>query len=287
MAVFALPHPDMPVVLLQVLAAVNGAMVLLAWFGGTRWPRAVRAGGLVTLLVITGWITVVAVTGPGAISSVISLVWLVVHQAVFAPARVARTWLAASVATLVVGIAAQPAISGVVAGIVMIQLGATLVVAVEAVIRVQARVQGLTTYDRLTGAVNRLGLELAVNHAMAFSSRNGEPTALAMIDLDDFKTVNDEHGHLVGDARLRETVDNWRQALRETDVVSRYGGDEFIVLFPRTDLGTARALLHRLAEVSPVAWTAGVALVRPDEPLEDAIRRADEAMYETRARQRP
>ncbi|MEX0705062.1 MAG: GGDEF domain-containing protein [Nitriliruptoraceae bacterium] len=187
---------------------------------------------------------------------------------------------------MVVGISVQPAISGALAVVIIFQLAVTFVAAVEAVIRVQQRVQGLTTFDRLTGAANRLGLELAVNNAMAFASRRAELTTLAMIDLDDFKSVNDAHGHLVGDLRLQETVDNWKQALRETDVVSRYGGDEFIVLFPRTDLDTARGLLDRLSDVSPVSWTAGLTHVEPGELLEDAIRRADEQMYATRSRER-
>jgi diguanylate cyclase (GGDEF)-like protein len=112
-----------------------------------------------------------------------------------------------------------------------------------------------------------------------------------MVDIDHFKHVNDRHGHLVGDTVLRRAADLLRANLRGDSVLTRYGGEEFVVLLPVAGLDEARAVAERLRkafetdrcefEGAQIAITisAGLALLTPGEPLEAALSRADAALY--------
>jgi len=152
--------------------------------------------------------------------------------------------------------------------------------------------QRLATQDELTGALNarafaeRLGQELERNR------RYNRPLALLYLDLDDFKTVNDRHGHHTGDAVLRLVADATRHAVRQSDIVGRLGGDEFAVLMPETEGGVAEAAATRLASGIRTVFrgtpsvTASIGLVSTTNAAvtgaEELLRRADQAMYEAK-----
>jgi len=158
--------------------------------------------------------------------------------------------------------------------------------------RTQAALQRLATQDELTGALNarafgeRLGQELERNR------RHNRPLALLYLDLDDFKTVNDRHGHHTGDAVLRLVADATRHAVRQSDIVGRLGGDEFAVLMPETDGAVADAAATRLANGIRTVFrgtpsvTASIGLVSTVNAAvagaEELLRRADQAMYEAK-----
>jgi diguanylate cyclase (GGDEF)-like protein/PAS domain S-box-containing protein len=148
-------------------------------------------------------------------------------------------------------------------------------------------------HDQLTGLANRTLLQERMDESIAGAERSGIPLAVLFVDLDGFKAVNDHLGHVIGDSALREVADRLRAHVRATDVVGRFGGDEFVVVCPDTDEEAALAVAERirgsiakpLARVPDqyrVTASIGVALWESTgEPVEADIlfRAADEAMY--------
>ena len=151
----------------------------------------------------------------------------------------------------------------------------------------------MASHDPLTGALNRRGLQEAFAREAARARRTGQPLALALIDLDDFKQVNDRHGHAVGDAALVHLTRQIVETLRPTDLCCRLGGEEFVLAMPGSDRADARRALARLQRVlagRPVAdtlvtlaFSAGVVAGRGDEALERMLARADAAVYRAKA----
>jgi diguanylate cyclase len=156
------------------------------------------------------------------------------------------------------------------------------------------QVSALVQKDPLTQALNRRGLEEAFRIETARAARYESPLVLGMLDLDDFKKLNDSFGHIAGDRALVHLAQIMKAALRPTDLLARLGGEEFTVLFPATELDEAALATERLQrelarsnflfEGQPVslAFSAGVAVWRLAESLEELIRRADTALYEAK-----
>ncbi len=148
--------------------------------------------------------------------------------------------------------------------------------------------------DLLTGVYNHRHLQDRIRHETARAGRTGAALSVLMIDLDDFKRINDEHGHQTGDRVLRAIASALRLAVRSSDVVARYGGDEFVVLMPDTDESEATRVVerarqavagsaHTMGDGSVVHVTCSVGLAR--HPIDgvtarDLLRRADAAMYD-------
>lgn len=158
-----------------------------------------------------------------------------------------------------------------------------------------ARLHGQVIRDELTGLFNRRHMHKLLHIEQSRADRSGLPWCVAMIDLDLFKHVNDEHGHAVGDEVLRATAQVLSGGLRGADQVARWGGEEFLVLFPDTESDDACQVLERIGlalsrtQVSPtvpdlrVTFSAGVTRHLADEPLERTIDRADHALYRAKA----
>lgn len=140
--------------------------------------------------------------------------------------------------------------------------------------------------DPLTGLLNRAGLELVTSSPEA-DRRLPEPRAIIVIDLDDFKAVNDAHGHAVGDQVLSDVGATILRMCRTEDIAVRSGGDEFVLLLPNTDEATAVALASRLENEVAAACSTGVSPWSGNEPLDHAIARADHLMYQRKADRRP
>lgn len=146
-------------------------------------------------------------------------------------------------------------------------------------------------HDALTGALNRKGLDEAVERELARSRRTGGPLSVAMLDIDNFKSVNDRHGHPVGDSALAHLARVVRDALRPQDTLSRFGGEEFVVLMPDTSIAGALQAMERLQRALTrqffmagsdnilITFSAGVAQIGSDEAPMAAISRADQGMY--------
>ena len=148
--------------------------------------------------------------------------------------------------------------------------------------------------DQLTGALNRRGLEDAMQREMARAERSGRPLSVAVLDLDNFKRLNDTYGHQAGDEALIHLIGVVRKTLRPTDIVARYGGEEFIILFSETQLEQAVATTKRLQreltkryflhnnERLLITFSAGVAQLKPGDTQEIVFARADKAMYQAK-----
>jgi diguanylate cyclase (GGDEF)-like protein len=142
-------------------------------------------------------------------------------------------------------------------------------------------VEALAITDTLTGLPNRRALDERLPAEFARTRRNGSSLCLAILDLDCFKAYNDAHGHLVGDALLRDCAVAWDSQLRGADTIVRFGGEEFVVLLPDVSLEEACVILERLRAVTPGEQTcsAGLACWDLSESAEDLIGRADVALY--------
>ncbi|MBH9575854.1 GGDEF domain-containing protein [Inhella proteolytica] len=148
--------------------------------------------------------------------------------------------------------------------------------------------------DQLTKVANRRGLQAAFVTEQARQEREGAPLALALLDIDNFKKLNDSLGHAAGDEALKGLAARAQSILRPGDLVARYGGEEFVLLLPNTPLDEARQVLGRLQRALSaslfmhegkdvfVTFSAGATLYRSGEALEDALQRADEALYEAK-----
>lgn len=154
------------------------------------------------------------------------------------------------------------------------------------------KIRELSTKDPLTGAYNRIYFFEQLGRERRRSKRTGRDFAVAMLDIDGFKEINDRYGHLVGDKVLRAVSSAINEAIRGSDLLCRYGGDEFTVLMPDTDLKGAKATCQRVKEaVSKLRFTFGDEEVRvtlsggvasyPNDAstVRDLIHRADERMY--------
>lgn len=146
-------------------------------------------------------------------------------------------------------------------------------------------------HDALTGALNRKGLDEALQRELADVRRKQTPLCVSLLDLDNFKKLNDSKGHEAGDAALNHLVMVTRECMRGQDTLARYGGEEFVILMPDTTLEDGvnamtrlqRALTRRYflagGEKILITFSAGVAQFEAGESPEDAIKRADQAMY--------
>jgi diguanylate cyclase len=137
--------------------------------------------------------------------------------------------------------------------------------------------------DPLTGVCNRRAFDDALKVQFALMNRYDARFSLAIFDIDHFKQVNDEQGHLRGDRMLQEVAQHFDNAARETDIVARYGGEEFVVIMPHTELPGATIFAERLRktlqERLPLTISGGVAMAMDGDTPESLLARADSALY--------
>lgn len=147
--------------------------------------------------------------------------------------------------------------------------------------RLLAELEVLATTDPLTGLPNRRSWDHELDREIARARRHGDPLTLALLDLDRFKAFNDTHGHAAGDALLTDAAAAWRAVLRETDVLARFGGDEFALALPECGEERATEALERLAAATPAGQSVSVGLATwvPGEDAEALCARADGALY--------
>jgi diguanylate cyclase len=154
-----------------------------------------------------------------------------------------------------------------------------------------AHASDLVRHDALTGALNRKGMDEALESEVARLRRQKGSLSLAMLDIDNFKKLNDSLGHAVGDAALVHLSQITRETIRPQDTLARYGGEEFVVLLPNTPMDDAVSAMVRVQRELTrrfflsnndkvlITFSCGVAELRDDETPYDALKRADEAMY--------
>lgn len=142
--------------------------------------------------------------------------------------------------------------------------------------------------DPLTGLYNRVKVEETFLYEQKQSIRHDDPLSIILMDLDNFKSVNDSYGHHIGDVFLKEIAQLLRELFRSTDVIARWGGEEFLIVLPKTDLSTARELALKLRDhlqetkftnIGQRTASYGVATLVYDESLVSIVQRADSALY--------
>ena len=156
------------------------------------------------------------------------------------------------------------------------------------------RLSGEVSTDQLTQVANRRGLLRDFEIARSRADRHGETLAMGLLDIDNFKRLNDELGHNAGDEALRTLAALVKKSLRPSDTVARYGGEEFVVLLPDTPVADAQTILTRLQRTLSgglfmheqknvmVTFSAGVTAYRKAERIEDTLERADQALFEAK-----
>jgi diguanylate cyclase (GGDEF)-like protein len=254
---------------------------------------ALRLMGYLLLTLVVYWVN--AVTPPSARLGILyvipvllvtwteGLTWGIVFAVATTGFREATAWVQMPAETPLVWRLANAGAYVAVLGVAMAGL--------QTLRRSQAQMARLIIQDPLTNVLNarafaeRLGQELDRNR------RYPRPLALMYMDLDNFKVINDSHGHQTGDAVLRLVADAMRSSVRQADVVGRLGGDEFAVLMPETDAPLADAAAKRLiaglrnvfkGTPNVTASIGVVSCTATDASTDDLLRRADQAMYDAK-----
>jgi diguanylate cyclase (GGDEF)-like protein len=158
--------------------------------------------------------------------------------------------------------------------------------------RLHKRLEHLNRLDPLTQALNKTALHQELEREVKRSHRYNSPLSVLMVDLDNFKSINDTQGHLAGDEVLKTVVNTIRSTLRASDTVARFGGDEFTVLLPETDHESAKFIANRTAKLledllpSGCSTSIGLASLRPDDTPISVLQRADQVLYQSKPKRR-
>jgi diguanylate cyclase (GGDEF)-like protein len=260
---------------------VIGACLLV---GRHRAGAAVLHAGVVVRLVFASALVASAPMATGVALNGVTYFAVVVFSTCFFCRPVARCYAALAVLGISAGTLASDA-----AGLMLVWgvLVTALVCAVEVLGHVFAQLQRQANRDDLTGLLNRAGFRLAAERAIARCSATRAPLTLMMLDLDAFKEVNDTYGHLAGDTLLAELAHAWQGQLSATDVLARYGGDEFALLLTGPDAAAALHVLDRLRGSHPTRWSVGVASWAPGGRLDELLERADHELYRAKSKRVP
>jgi diguanylate cyclase (GGDEF)-like protein len=268
--------PMAPVRLVLVVGLVRlaiGAGLLATW---RRVPPA-AIQGLALLVVVSSAVLIAnSHTLGGVVVSALGMPWLGVWAAAFLPPRRAIQHAAVITAALAAGVAATDAPRAIAAGVA---IGLTTWAATLTFVAIAAHVRAHLETDPLTGLLNRAGLRRAAAREGAAAARSGAPVAIAVLDLDGFKAINDTFGHAAGDRALAELGRAWAEGFRGEGLLGRQGGDEFVLVMCGARRAEMLTLLARLRAACAVRWTAGVSELCAGECLDACVDRADADLY--------
>jgi diguanylate cyclase (GGDEF)-like protein len=272
--------PYAPVVFERALGAFALAGAVALWAVGGRIGRPGLHAAVALFTIAASVLISQAVTAAGMMMIAWAYAWIGIYVAFFFRAR--EVYLHAALVTV-----------GCISGFLVAAIPRTFIEAIIINVTIWAgalafgslseRLREQAHTDQLTGLLNRNGFKKAATRELALASRTGNPLAVAVIDLDGFKDVNDAQGHAAGDRLLAELARAWERALRPGDILARHGGDEFVVLFPATAAEDARSALERVRAGHGARWSAGVAAWERGEPLGACLARADACLYAAKA----
>jgi diguanylate cyclase (GGDEF)-like protein len=275
--------PETPVVLARVVGCgcLLGAALIVCF--GRRLPpvafQVIAIAGTLTNSVLVS----ACATNYGAALNSFAYLWIGIYAGQFFDQRAARVQCA--VIAVASGVALKLCgLPGVVTAWVLV--AGSSVLASEALARVNTRLRTQLTTDPLTGLLNRAGFVVASERVRAMAERDEEPVSIALIDLDQFKRVNDLQGHAAGDELLVALGRAWGAELRGSEVLARFGGDEFALVMAGAAVGGADEALRRLRTASTAEWSVGVVEWDRGESLDRAMARADAELYRAKGARR-
>ncbi|MGA9870268.1 MAG: GGDEF domain-containing protein [Rhodococcus sp. (in: high G+C Gram-positive bacteria)] len=264
-----------------VAMGIASTVVLLR----TRMPSPKRAIGTVTSMAIAAVALsfAAASTLPAFLVCFQATMFLGMHIGAFWSERNAGVW---------VGVLAVSAVAGAVMGsyqssfiaYVLIALG---VVGATEVFGVFARrMRYSATHDALTGLLNRFGFESKVENMLPVCAARGLSVSMAVLDLDNFKQINDEYGHIAGDVLLARVAKAWKAEIGRRDVLGRLGGDEFVLFMPGVLEAEAWQIIDRLRRAHRAEWSVGLVCMPAARRWAEIYRAADTDLYRAK-RSRP
>lgn len=247
----------------------------LLWAWGHRLPEAVLHVALAAGAALVGVGMTFGDGGSVSVAAGFFFVWVALYAFMFFPWRRASAHVVLDVIVLVAAL--HVADVDAPAAVALLVTGTSVVVGAVTG-RNRLALTRLATTDPLTGLPNRRRLQDALAAERSRSNRTGAPYSVIVADLDDFKKVNDENGHAAGDRVLIRSAQAWQRCMRPTDLLARYGGDEFVALLPGCAEAEAIAIAHRLRSAVDWPCSFGTATSIAGADPEDALRRADQSL---------
>lgn len=279
------PHIERPMVAVWLVAYLLLAVIPLVL--GRRYPLWAGLAVVLGMEVWSSYFLLFSRHSHAEINALLELPLVALYVAWFYPTAIAWSFIGLSMARVSSTLIWNPNMGNDV-GSPVVMIGYALIIMLfcfEGARAVRRQLRAQSSTDALTGALNRRGMAEAGARVLRRSVRRAEPLAVAVIDFDDFKLVNDAGGHAAGDRALRDSVRQWSAMVgmrghsgRGGGFVARLGGDEF-VLVAHAGSGELGADLSRAHEESPFSWSWGVVVVQPAEGLDEAIARADAELY--------
>jgi diguanylate cyclase (GGDEF)-like protein len=280
-----LPHPEKSNdAAIYAIAVTAGLICLALFFVGHRLPALALQLVIALGSVLIG-LCVYFAGQPSVYGSM--YVWVVLSSAFFFPGRSTLfqvIWLLAVDAVAVYSLPSSgfsPLTQLLLSAIVFGTAAAVVSWLSESTNRRVEASESRARTDPLTGIANRRWLDEEVSRELTWARRHGTPLCAAILDLDDLKRFNDEHGHAAGDRLLVSAVTAWTEAIRPSDLIARVGGDEFMVLMPDCSAESSKTVLARLQAATPsgASCSAGLALWDGVESTDQLFQRADQALY--------
>lgn len=264
---------------ITVTVAIAASGAALLWVFADRISRVVCHAFIVSGAVLIGVCQVFAGGGSATATYALLYVWVVLHAALFfSTPAVAAHLTVATLAHLFALLHHGDA------DVILPQLLFTMGTQVSAWLVVgglATRLRRVAGTDPLTGVANRRAAQTALEAALADARRRRTPVCVALLDLDGFKEFNDAHGHPVGDTLLVRATRLWGAHLGPSETLARTGGDEFLVVMPRSEPVTAGRRIGELVKSTPqgVACSAGIVIWDFAESSDELLQRVDAALY--------
>lgn len=276
--VFFPAHPDHNALLKAFGALLALIMLSMLAVLRDRTPMWLLWTQLVVFVVVTAALINASPTDAGGVSLMLSMVTAAVYAGFWGDRRISVVMVLVICAGVAVGVLANdrftPPLGS--AAVLALALTAGLVFVLQVLV---SALEHQALIDPLTGVMNRRGLQ-ALTQVRQVAGSQPRTRSVVLIDVDDFKLINDGQGHAEGDRILRELAEQWVSGLRSDDIVVRLGGDEFVIVLNHVGPDAAAALMRRLSESSPAPWTFGVAAWPDGADFNECLAFADAQLLE-------